>query len=80
MVNTESQYIKLVDYVAEMRSKLQHANTRSAAMEHNLNLLRTAKAEQVEVNLWEEAMREHAKFIDILEEQLVVYETLVGWR
>ena len=80
MMNTESQYIRLVDYVAAMRSKLQHANSRSAEMAHNLKLLRSAQAEPAEIDLWQEVMRDQAKFIDTLEEQLTVYETLVGWR
>ena len=51
-MTTESEYINLVDYVADLRSKLQIGTTRLKKMQGWLQLLEDAKVPEVEKALW----------------------------
>ena len=79
-MTTESEYINLVDYVADLRSKLQIGTTRLKKMHGWLQLLEDAKVPQVEVALWEDAMNDQEIYVSKLNEQLAEYETFLGWR
>ncbi len=80
MMKTESEYIKLVDYVADLRSKLQQGRTRLKTMEEWLTFLIRSDCEMIEVSLWRDAIDDQYQYITHLNEQLCEYESLVGWR
>ena len=79
-MTTESEYINLVDYVADLRSKLQVGRTRLKKMQGWLQLLEDAKVPEVEVTLWKDAMKDQETYVAKLNEQLAEYETFLGWR
>ncbi len=79
-MKTESDYIRLVDYVADLRSKLQRGRTRLKSMEEWLTFLIRANAAMIEVSLWRDAIEDQYQFVSHLNEQLCEYESLVGWR
>ena len=79
-MTTESEYINLVDYVADLRSKLQFGTNRLKKMQGWLQLLEDAKVPEVEVALWKDAMGDQEIYVSKLREQLHEYETFIGWR
>ncbi len=74
------EFSKLVDYVADLRSKLQRGRTRLRSMQEWLTLLQGAGGEMIEVALWRDAIDDQEQFLDNLTTQLCEYESLVGWR
>ncbi len=80
MMKTDSEYIRLVDYVADLRSKLQRGTQRLRVMRSWLSLLNDAKRDPIESELWKDAMRDQELYLTKLNEQLHEYEVVIGWR
>lgn len=70
---------KLVDYVADLRSKFQHAKARREVMIESMQLLAVCGADMVELCAWRDTMEDHERFIDNLKVQLGEYEHMLGW-
>ncbi len=73
------EFEKLVDYVADLRSKLQHANQRMTVMEGSMQLLVECDVEMVELGAWRDHMDEHEVYIEHLKNELTAYEEILGW-
>ncbi len=73
------EFERLVDYVAELRSKLQHAKARHHTMLESMQLLVDCDVEMVELGAWRDVIDEHEVFMASLRTQLSEYERLLGW-
>ncbi len=73
------EFERLVDYVAELRSKLQHARARHQVMFESMQLLVESEADMVELSAWRDVIDEHETSMAFLQSQLWEYETLIGW-
>ncbi len=73
------EFERLVDYVAELRSKLQHARARHGVMLESMQLLVDCEADMIELMEWRGRIDDHITFMDTLRTQLSEYERLLGW-
>ncbi len=73
------EFERLVDYVAELRSKLQHSRARHQVMFESMQLLVDSEADMVELSSWRDVIDDHVRFMDTLWTQLSEYERLLGW-
>ncbi len=73
------EFERLVDYVAELRSKLQHARGRHQVMLQSMQLLVDTEADMVELSSWRDVIDDHEHLMENLRTQLSEYERLLGW-
>ncbi len=73
------EFERLVDYVADLRSKLQHARARHTVMVQSMQLLVECDVEMIELSEWRDRMDEHEQFVEHLKTELTAYEKLLDW-
>ncbi len=73
------EFERLVDYVADLRAKLQHAKARHDTMVQSMQLLVDCDVEMVELSAWADTMDEHEQFVENLKTELTAYEKLLDW-